>query len=352
MNLITVFLTGLLTGGLSCLAVQGGLLAATLAQREEGKLRESTKTAGGAMPILYFLLAKLSAYTILGFLLGWFGSVFQLSLSARIVMQMVVALFMLGTAGNMLNLHPIFRFFIIQPPKFLTRLIRNQSKNGNVFAPAILGAFTVFIPCGTTQAMMALAIASGNPILGATIMFAFTIGTSPVFFLLGYFATKLSESLHRTFMQVAGYAIVILAIFNLNNALVLTGSNWTLRGLWDGLYCGIGICSPAQASIANGSTATAADIMTVKEAAIYITQNGYRTEPAVVNVQAGATVKVTIVNQNGGGCTQALTIPRLGLQRIVTMGQSQTIEFVAPSTPGPLAFVCSMGMFGGSINVI
>ena len=39
-NLISVFLTGLLTGGLTCLAVQGGLLAATLAQREEQKLKE------------------------------------------------------------------------------------------------------------------------------------------------------------------------------------------------------------------------------------------------------------------------------------------------------------------------
>ena len=38
MNLLAVFLTGLLAGGLSCLAVQGGLLAATLAQSEEEKI--------------------------------------------------------------------------------------------------------------------------------------------------------------------------------------------------------------------------------------------------------------------------------------------------------------------------
>ena len=39
MNLWTVFLTGLFTGGLTCLAVQGGLLASTIAQREEEKFK-------------------------------------------------------------------------------------------------------------------------------------------------------------------------------------------------------------------------------------------------------------------------------------------------------------------------
>ena len=36
-NLLTIFLTGLLTGGLTCLAVQGGLLATAVAQRQGDK---------------------------------------------------------------------------------------------------------------------------------------------------------------------------------------------------------------------------------------------------------------------------------------------------------------------------
>ena len=69
MNLLAVFLTGLLAGGLSCLAVQGGLLAATLAQSEEEKIIQKSK-GDNALPILAFLGAKLVAYTILGILLG------------------------------------------------------------------------------------------------------------------------------------------------------------------------------------------------------------------------------------------------------------------------------------------
>jgi len=43
-SLWAIFLTGLITGGLTCMAVQGGLLAATIAQREEERLKEKVKT--------------------------------------------------------------------------------------------------------------------------------------------------------------------------------------------------------------------------------------------------------------------------------------------------------------------
>lgn len=201
-NLFTIFATGLLTGGLTCLAVQGGLLTSLIAQRESTTVKVTQEGGRNAFPILAFLVAKLLAYTVLGFLLGWLGSVVQLSLSAKVFLQFAVVVFMLGTAMNILNVHPVFRYFVIQPPKFLARLVRNQSKRTDLFAPVFLGAFTVFIPCGTTQAMMALAIASGNPVLGATILFVFVLGTSPLFFTVGYFASKLGGKLHDQFMQL------------------------------------------------------------------------------------------------------------------------------------------------------
>src|SRR5438445_411984 len=86
----------------------------------------------GLLPIISFLIAKLAAYTALGFLLGLLGSAFQLSLTARTILQFAVVVFMLGTALNILEVHPIFRYFIIQPPKFLTRMVRKQSKSSDV----------------------------------------------------------------------------------------------------------------------------------------------------------------------------------------------------------------------------
>lgn len=342
-NLLVIFSTGLFTGGLTCLAVQGGLLATTIAQREEERLKEKTKKTGNALPILYFLAAKLVAYTLLGLLLGWFGSLFQLSLGLKVFMQFTVGFFMIGTALSLLNAHPIFRYFIIQPPKFLTRLVRNQSKSNDIFAPALLGLFTIFIPCGTTQAMMALAVASGSPLLGMAIMFAFILGTSPIFFILGYFASKLGDVWHRKFMKLAAYAIILLALFNINGAIALTGSQNTFGRLAKSAFCIIAYCDDGKA------TASVPVESIVSEQTITIGAYGYA--PSSFAVKAGSPVTLNLVNSGGQGCTQAFTIPKLGIQKIVPYGSSDTITFTAPAYNGQLAFMCSMGMYRGVINV-
>ncbi|CAN5170260.1 hypothetical protein BH11PAT1_BH11PAT1_5150 [soil metagenome] len=344
MNLWAIFLTGLITGGLTCLAVQGGLLAATIAQREEEKLKEKAKS-GNAVPILVFLLAKLAAYTVLGFLLGWFGSLFELSLTARVILQFAVGIFMLGTAFNILNVHPIFRYFIIQPPRFLMRLVRRQSKSKELFAPALLGGFTVFIPCGTTQAMMALAIASGKPFYGAAIMFAFVLGTSPVFFLLGYFATKLGDTMQQKFMKLAAYTIILLAVFNLNNTMALTGSNLTIESVWRGFWCTVSFCNDTTASVSPQAVGAVTDSPSIE-----IADSGYN--PNSLAIKAGSQVTLHIKNTGGRGCTQTFTIPKLGIQKSVPIGNSDTIIFTAPTQIGELPFMCSMGMYRGTFNVI
>ncbi len=343
-NLLVIFSTGLFTGALTCLAVQGGLLATTIAQREEERLKEKTKKSNNALPILAFLAAKLAAYTVLGLLLGWFGSLFELSLTVKLIMQFAVGFFMVGTALSILNVHPIFRYFIIQPPKFLTRLVRNQSKSNDIFAPALLGLFTVFIPCGTTQAIMALAIASGSPLLGAAIMFAFILGTSPIFFILGYFATRLGDTWHKKFMKLAAYAIILLALFNINNAIALTGSQYTFGNMAKGALCAVAYCDDH-----GGATTNIQAVNTVSDQTITIGSYGYT--PNNFAVKAGSSVTVHLINSGGKGCTQAFTIPRLGIQKIVPLGTSDTISFTAPSQPGQLAFMCSMGMYRGIINV-
>lgn len=324
-NLLTIFATGLLTGGLTCLAVQGGLLTTVIAQRESTVANALADKGRNVLPILSFLIAKLAAYTVLGFLLGWLGSVFQLSLPIKVAMQFAVVVFMLGTAMNILNVHPIFRYFVIQPPKFLTRLVRNQSKRTDLFAPVFLGAFTVFIPCGTTQAMMALAIASGNPALGATILFVFVLGTSPLFFILGYFASKLGERLHNQFMQFTAVILILLAAYNFYGALSLTGYSLD-------------------------SSDQTTNLTVTENPTITFDEFGY--SPRAFTVKSSSNVTLKLDNKTGAGCVQAFTIPKLGIQKIVPIGSSATVSFKAPVEKGTMTFMCSMGMYRGVINVI
>ncbi len=223
MDLFVAFVTGLTTGGLSCLAVQGGLLASSLAYQIEQDLKfqsASRAQAAGAklrpriaQPILLFLVAKLAAYTLLGFLLGALGSILQLTPLMRAILFWAIGIFMVGNGLRMLKVHPIFRYFVIEPPSSLTRYIRRKSKNGSsLLTPLFLGAMTVFLPCGVTQAMMAAAVGTGDPLQGLMIMFSFILGTSPVFFTLAYLATRLGATIEKYFTRIVAVVVIILGI--------------------------------------------------------------------------------------------------------------------------------------------
>ncbi len=319
-------------------------MATAMAQEEEEQVevRDKEKKRNSALPIFYFLAAKLIAYTILGFLLGLLGSVLDFSLTFKLILQFAAIIFMLGTAGNLLNIHPVFRYFIIQPPRFLTRRIRSQAKSRSIFAPAILGAMTVFIPCGTTQAMMALAISSGSAFTGLAILFAFILGTTPIFFILGYFVTRLGDSMQKKFYKVAAVAIILLALYSLNGALALAGqpnfvSAWNILTNADG----------NSQTVPEGPSSTAPPD---NNPTVRITATGYF--PRVLNVRAGEPVNIKLTNTDGYGCQQAFVIPGLGYQKIVRPGTTETLQFTAPTQPGQIAFMCSMGMYRGTINVV
>src|SRR3989338_9435016 len=208
MNLWVIFLTGLTVGGLTCLAVQGGLLASVITSREEEEIKKGVNRKKPLYPTLAFLLAKLIAYTVLGFFLGAFGGAIGINQSVQIIMQFIAGMYMIAVALNLLQIHPIFRYVIIQPPRFLTRLVRNQSKSRELFAPAFLGAMTIFIPCGTTVAIEALAISSANPFVGAAIMAVFILGTTPVFFGVGWLTSVLGDAYRTKFLRIAAVAVL------------------------------------------------------------------------------------------------------------------------------------------------
>ena len=180
--LITSFITGLSAGGLSCFAVQGGLLSGTFAKQAESSHQQSKKTSpqpvltnkGMALSVLLFLAAKLAAYTLLGLGLGWLGSIFYLSPMLKGILQIGIGIFLVGNALRMFNVHPFFRIFSFEPPSQFTRFIRKISKgNDRLATPLFLGALTILIPCGVTQAAMAVAMGTGNPLMGAAVMFFF-----------------------------------------------------------------------------------------------------------------------------------------------------------------------------------
>lgn len=321
MNYWPIFLTGLTAGGFSCLAVQGGLLAAALTTTAE----KENKTSD-LIPTSVFLIGKLLAYTVLGGLLGLFGSVFQITDGIKIWFQVIASVLMLGLAFNMLNLHPIFRYFVIQPPKWGTKILRKQS---NLF---LLGLFTIFIPCGVTQAMEVLAISSGNILTGALVMFFFVLGTSPIFMALGYVTTKLSEGLREKFFKFAAVVIIFIALSSLNAALVLADSPYTYQNF----------------VFAFKETFLPSNQVTNNQVTITATSYGY--SPREFTVKNKQEVTMIINSKNNMSCSRAFTIPSLGIQKLLPANGTEEIKFT-PTQTGRITFSCSMGMYTGVINV-
>lgn len=334
MNLLWLaFITGLTTGGISCLAVQGGLLASAM-----------DKQSNRWQQVGLFVVAKLVGYTLLGFLLGLIGSTLTLTPKVLGWVQIGAGLFMVATALRMIDAHPIFRYFVIQPPRWAFRLMKNTSRSTvslpagrQVFAPALLGFLTILLPCGVTQATMAVAVASGNPFSGAAIMVAFILGTSPVFFILGATVVELLQK--KVFSYAAAGIITIFAVLSINGGLGLTGSPYTLQNYWRAATTPVG-------QLALGNTATVAG--GVQDITIMVKNNGYAA--SATTIKRGVPVRLTLTTNNTQGCVRAFTIPDFNISKILPVTGTSTIEFT-PQKTGRLAYSCSMGMYTGQFYV-
>jgi uncharacterized protein len=381
--IVLAFITGLTTGGLSCLAVQGGLLAGSIASEVEQSVqdqpakvqrvkmgtapRPQQMQTRASRPILLFLTAKLIAYTMLGFLLGLVGAVLQLTPMMRAILLTAIGIFMIGTALRMLNVHPIFRYFIIEPPSSVTRYIRRKSKGqANALTPLFLGALTVLIPCGVTQAMMAVAMGTGNPWTGAAIMFAFVLGTSPVFFTVAYLTTRLGARLEKNFVRIVAAIMLILGLISIDSGLTLAGFPYSVANL---RMAAKGASSAPVAASAQpqtqdsastqeqkplhdtgksdltgafGTAAAAADAVTIN-----VKNDGY--QPEVTHAKGGQPFQLALVTNETYSCARAFVIQALGIEKVLPATGTVTVDIPAQPAGSKLFYSCSMGMYSGVI---
>lgn len=347
MDLWIIFITGLTVGGLTCLAVQGGLLASVITAREEKEIEQRKNIKNSLWPVGAFILAKLVAYSLLGFLLGLFGGSLNISQNVQIWMQAIAGIYMMAVALNLLNIHPIFRYVVFQPPRFLARLVRNQSKSKELFAPALLGAATIFIPCGTTLAMEALAISSGNAVSGMLIMASFILGTIPLFFGLGSITSLLGDKFRSRFLRVAAILVMYLGITSLNGALVAIDSPLTLQKIYDNFPLVINLGQ--NPSLEEEAENTAQTNQASQSAKILITSRGY--SPNYIKVKQGVPVNLSLESKDAYNCASAFRIPSLKIAKNVPPNTTETVQFT-PKEKGKIAFTCSMGMYTGVIEVI
>jgi len=215
MSYLTAFLVGIVASLSTCLAIVGGLvltLSSTYAQ--SGK---------SWRPHAAFHVGRLVGFFILGGLIGIAGSTFQIATSwtAGISIAVGVVMFLLGL--SLLEIMPAASRLLPRLPSTLHKRLSTQG-SGGAAAPFFIGAATFFLPCGFTQSMQLYALSTGSFITGALTMFIFTLGTLPVLLLLSFGAFEVrNRSWRGIFFKAAGLLVIILALFNVYNALAVLG---------------------------------------------------------------------------------------------------------------------------------
>jgi len=324
---LLAFITGLTTGGISCFAVQGGLLTSAIAGDDVNKRSK-------VHALTVFLISKLVAYTILGFALGLIGSNLLITPKVQGWLQIFIGIYMLITAANLANVHPFFKNFVLRPPKFIFRLLRKVSISGFLLTPILLGALTILIPCGVTQAMMLLAVSASNSIVSAGILFAFVLGTIPVFFVIGLAATELFK--RKAFSILAALVVAILGVISINSGQILRGSVHTLQNYW-------------KVAFENSAGGNIAPIVSgVQEVTITVTSRGYTSTANKLKI--GVPVRLTLITNGVTSCARAFTIPEYNLSKVLPSTGTEIIEFT-PTKLGILTYTCSMGMYTGQFAI-
>ena len=91
-------------------------------------------------------------------------------------------------------------------------------------AALLVGVATFFLPCGFTQSMQLYTLTTGSFLTGGLTMFAFALGTLPVLALISFSSFSIQKSSKAgVFFKTAGLIVIMFALFNLINSLVVIG---------------------------------------------------------------------------------------------------------------------------------
>lgn len=344
-SLPIVFMVGLTAGVSTCMALVGGLVLGVSAKF--AKQKPLASAGEKFIPHLVFNLGRIVTFFILGGLIGWLGSVLQISMTLVGFLTILVGLSMFFLGLQLIEVFPRLSNLQFTLPKGVSRFLGmgdyKQAEYSHKNA-AILGGLTFFLPCGFTQAMQLFAMSTGSPLAGAFTMGTFALGTAPGLLGVGGLTSVVKGESAKYFFKFAGLVVIALSIFNIGNGLNLTG--------WQSL-----IGQPVSAFTNQADSNTKTNVLGVDQGEVQVLKAKYSpatdVTPKSFTVKAGQPVRVEIFAEaDGAGCMGSFAIP--GLTRKVAgfnKGETLVMEFT-PSKPGKYQMTCAMGIPHGTITVI
>lgn len=329
-----VLLFGIVAGLSTCMAIVGGMVLAFSARYSE---RHPEATAWQKFsPHIFFNAGRILGFAFLGGLLGMVGASFQLSSFSVGALIVFVAGMMILIGLQLLELFPRLSAWKFMLPKSIAKALGIQSHAKKEYSHSrtlFAGAVTFFLPCGFTQAVQLFVVTQGSFALGFVTMGTFALGTAPGLLGIGGISAMAKGEFRRFFFKVAGVVVIALGVFNAHNGMTLL-SLGSARVATQGVLGG---------GDANGAIGQDAQVVRITQK-----RDGYF--PPQVSVKRGIPVRLIIDSQESYSCAVSLSIPKIGVRKILKPGEN-VFEFT-PDQAGDIPFSCSMGMYRGVINVI
>ncbi len=212
----TAFVIGIIASLSTCMAVVGGLLLSMSAT--------FAKEGDNIKPQLLFHAGRIVSFFILGGVIGTVGSIFTLNTIGTFIISLIIGFVMLILGINLLDVFHFSKKLQLSMPKFLSKHALGVSKFNHRYTPLLVGIVTFFLPCGFTQSMQIYTLSTGSFLKGGFTMFAFALGTLPVLALISFSSFSIHNGKHAgIFFKSAGLIVVMFALFNLINSLVVIG---------------------------------------------------------------------------------------------------------------------------------
>lgn len=169
--------------------------------------------------ILLYNLGRASTYAAFGALFGFLGKqfflfgyqqAFSVFLGAVILLLLFVGKFFRGKIG-------IIDTLLNRVKNLLSGLLKSPNNNASYY---FIGLINGLLPCGLVYLAVASAMATGNALGGAALMFMFGLGTFPLMISLMVFGRFISVSFRTKMRKLVPVFVVITAV-----VLLLRGLN-------------------------------------------------------------------------------------------------------------------------------
>lgn len=378
-----LFIIGLLTS-VHCIAMCGGINLSQCIPQSNLKVKELSKT-DTFKPALFYNLGRVISYTVVGFILGFVGLLFGggsdvgIPVIVQGILKLIAGDFMIIMGINMLGIFPFLRKIQPRIPKFFGQKLGKEKNR----SPLIVGMLNGLMPCGPLQSMQIVALASGNPFIGALSMFVFSLGTVPLMLGFGSVISALGKKFTDKVMNIGAVLVVVLGLAMISQGGSLSGffqPNMLLVATI--LLCAVGVVynipfkkerykrvstfsafviavallslwSTHGTSVGGGSGLSSNNGIEIVEGKQIVNSTLYPGGYPNITVQVGTPVKWTIDAPEGSinGCNNRINIKEYGVNNYSFNYGENVIEFT-PERTGKFQYSCWMGMIYGSITVV